>query len=216
VPCIAPSEFLTPALTVQIGLAAETIIELDYLKDVKRASFFPVSKKDFADFSHGFGNSQLYIAFLWANHPSLKIEDLIVLSLGGDLKIPDIMTNDPGRRTEFYEIKPNSIDGRAAGRVKVANIAAAVAFTGLPYVPGIQYTPNKKLKFFSGLVFGRRLEVFFHFQHISPGLIVYELCVEGDMSGLALAVILAFAAAAVVAALEEAEALLAAGVLVLA
>jgi len=215
-PCLAPSEFLTPGLTQTIGFAAETIIEMDYLRNVKRPSFFPLSVIDFADFSHGFGNTLLYIAFLKGSHPTLSASKLLVMSAGGDVKIPDIMTFDPGRREEFYEIKPNSVDGRFAGRTKIANIAALMASQGLPEVPGIQYSPNKKIKFFSGTPLGHKIDVFFHFERIAPGLIVYEFCVEGDIVGLTLDVLLAVVAAAVVAAFLEFAALAGAGVLVLA
>jgi hypothetical protein len=215
-PCLAPSEFLTPDLTRNIGAAAETIIEFDYLANVRRSSFFPRSTTDFADFSHGFGNTPLYIAFLKANHPTLSVSSLAFISAGGDLKIPDIMTNDPARRTEFYEIKPNSVDGRFAGATKIALIAASLISNGLPYIPGIQYTPNKKIRFFSGSVFGHKLDIFFHFERTVPGLVTYEFCVEGDIGGLALHVILAVMATAIVALLIQIAELLAAGLLVLA
>jgi hypothetical protein len=197
-PCLAPSEFLTPALTVTIGTAAETFIEADYLQSVKRTSFFPVSTIDFADFSHGFGNTALYIAFLKSSNPALSISSLMSISGAGDLKIPDIMTHDPARRTEFYEIKPNSVDGRAAGARKVSLIGAALASNGMPHIPGIQYKPNKKIRFFKGAPLGHNIEIFFHFERTAPGLILYEFCIEGDIQGLALDVLLAIAAAAVV------------------
>ena len=215
-PCLAPSEFLTQDLTRIIGAAAETIIEADYLRDVRRGAFFPRSKTDFADFSHGFGNTTLFIAFLKANHPTLSVSQLAFISAGGDLKIPDLMTNDPARRTEFYEIKPNSIDGRFAGATKVSLIGAMLAANALPYIAGVQYTPDKKIRFFSGLVLGHRIEVFFHFKRIAPGLIIYEFCIEGDLSGLALDVLLAVLAATIVVALVELAALVAGGALVLA
>jgi len=215
-PCIAPSEFLTPALTQLIGSAAETIIESDYLLNVKRPAFFPLSPVDFADFSHGFGNTVLYVAYLKGNTPSLSASQLLVLSTGGDLKIPDIATHDVGRRTEFYEIKPNSVDGRFAGRTKVANIGAMMASLSLPYTPGVQYSPNKKIRFFSGAPLGHRIDIFFHFERTAPGLILYEFCIEGEISGLALDLLLAMIAAAVVAAFIEFATLAGAGALVLA
>jgi hypothetical protein len=202
-PCLAPSEFLTAALTITIGAAAETIIEFDYLKNVGRAAFFPASTTDFCDFSHGFGNTPLYVAFLVANHPALSAKDMLLISASGDLKIPDIMTNDPARRTEFYEIKPNSVDGRFAGRTKIANIGAMAVSSKLPYVPGIQYTPNKRIKFFSGAPLGHKLDIFFHFERTAPGLILYEFCVEGDLAGLTLEVLRGTIAIAVMAAFVQ-------------
>lgn len=193
-PCVAPSEFLTTPTASAFGSVAEAIIQADYLKDVGRVSFFPASPFDFIDISHGFGNSILYIAFLGANNPRLSTSQLAVLSVGGDLKIPDIMTHNPPRRTEYYEIKPNSLTGRPAGATKVALIAAVMSAFSLPYVPGIQYTPNKKISIFSGTPLGARLDVFFHFQRIAPGLIVYEICAEGELEKLGLAALLAILA----------------------
>jgi hypothetical protein len=197
-PCLAPSEFLTTDASSLIGAAAETLIEADYLTDVKRAGYFPAGTIDFADFSHGFGTTVLYIAYLTTNNPKLTGKELFALSVGGDLKIPDIMTHDTARRLEFYEIKPNSSSGRSAGRSKIRSIAAAIASTGLPYVPGIQYTPNKKRRFFSGLVLGFHLDVFFHFEFIAPGLIVYEFCFEGEVQNVPLVILLGILAGIVV------------------
>ncbi len=101
-PCIAPSEFLTTPVASQFGALAESLIEADYLADVGRPAVFPVSPKDFIDFSHGFGNTLLFIAFLKSNNPKLSVSELAVLSAGGDLKLPDIMT-DPPQRLEFYD-----------------------------------------------------------------------------------------------------------------
>ena len=215
-PCLAPSEFLKSAMTVAIGAAAETFIEADYLQNVRRTSYFPRSTIDFADFSHGFGNTVLYIAFLKTNNPGLSVSQLAAISGAGDLKIPDIMTHDLARRTEFYEIKPNSVDGRFAGPTKIALIGAALASQGLPHRAGIQYTPNKRIRFFKGAPLGHSMEIFFHFERTAPGLIVYEFCVEGDLQGLALDVLLAIVAAAVVAFFIQAAAAAAAGALVLA
>lgn len=197
-PCVAPSEFLTTPTASAFGSIAEAIIQADYLKDVGRGAFFPASPFDFIDISHGFGNSALYIAFLKANNPKLSVSQLAVLSLGGDLKIPDIMTHNPPRRTEFYEIKPNSPDGRLAGTTKVALIDAVMRGFSLPYTPGIQYTPNKRVKIFSGTPLGARLDVFFHFQRIAPGLIVYEICADGELEKLGLAALLAILAVIIV------------------
>src|SRR5262249_37193073 len=193
-PCLAPSEFLTTPTAAAFGAVAEAIIQADYLTNVGRTSVFPVSPFDFIDITHGFGNTALYIAFLKANNPRLSVSQLAVLSAGGDLKIPDIMTHDPPRRTEFYEIKPNSVTGRLAGTTKVALIDAVMTGFSLPYRPGIQYAPNKRVLLFSGTPLGARLEVFFHFQHIAPGLIVYEICAEGELAKLGLRVLLAILA----------------------
>src|SRR5688572_19344146 len=113
-PCLAPSEFLTPQAASAFGLVAEALVAKDYLENVGRTSFFPLSQTDFLDISIGFGNVALYIAFLKANNPSLSASQLLFMSSQGGTKVPDLMTHDAPRRTEFYEVKPNSFDGRPA------------------------------------------------------------------------------------------------------
>jgi hypothetical protein len=68
----------------------------------------------------------------------------------------------------------------------------------MPHIAGIQYSPKKKVRFFKGAPLGHNIEIFFSFERTAPGLILYEFCVEGDISGLALDVLLAIVAAAVV------------------
>jgi hypothetical protein len=123
---------------------------------------------------------------------------MAVLSAAGLTKIADLMTHDPPQRTEFYEIKPNSVDGRLAGRTKIALIDALMHGTSLPYVPGVQYTPDKRILIYSGTPLGAKLDVFFHFKRIQAGLIVYEICPEGELEKLGLAVLLAILAIIVI------------------
>src|SRR5205807_492042 len=112
------------------------------------------SPKDFFDISHGFGNTSLYASFLRSDHPTLSPSQILHMSENKLVKIPDLMTFDPGRRTEFYEIKPNSATGRTAGEVKIANVHALCQSFGLPYVPGTQWNPDTKVTLFSGRVLG--------------------------------------------------------------
>ena len=193
-PCLAPSEFLTTPVSAAFGAVAESIIAGDYITNVGRSSFFPASPQDFQDIGVGFGNTILYIAFLKSHHPALSAAALLALSAGGLLKIPDLMTSDAPTRTEFYEIKPNSVDGRFAGSVKIAMIDALLTAHGLPYAPGTKYSPNKRIRIFAGSPLGANIEVFFHFQRIAPALVVYDICVEGELEKLGLAVLLAILA----------------------
>jgi hypothetical protein len=170
---------------------------------LRNPTVFPVSTKDFVDFSHGFGNTPLVIAFLKANNPSLSVSQMAVLSAAGLLKIADIITHDPPFRTEFYEIKPNSVDGVPAGRIKVASIGALMAKFPLPYLPGTQYARDTKIKIFTGNPLGSRLEICFHFMWIQPGLIVYEICAEGDLEELGLKGLVAIMAATLVTLMVE-------------
>jgi hypothetical protein len=91
--CIAPSEILTPQAASAFGSVAEIAIGSDYLIFVGRTTIFPVSTKDFLDFSEGFGNVPLMIAFLKANNPSLSTSKMAVLAAAGATKVADIITN---------------------------------------------------------------------------------------------------------------------------
>jgi hypothetical protein len=195
VPCLAPSEFLTGPTSATFGAYAESVIQADYLRENGRLAYYPASPVDFKDISHGFGNTSLYVAFLRHNNPSVSQSELLALSFSGLLKIPDIATHDPATgRHEFYEIKPNSIDGRAAGFTKVAMIDAANTSLHLPYRPGIRYSPNRRLRIYSGMPLGARLDVYFHFQRVSPGLLVYDICAEGEFLQFGIAILLAILA----------------------
>ena len=198
--CLAPSELMTPTASSAVGTAVEKIIEADYLADVKRLGFFPASFKDFADFSLGFGNSPLWLSFLALNNPKLSVQRLAVMSKNGLVKIPDICTSDLSD-TEFYEIKPNSVDGRYEGGKKITEIIAFMTSLSLPYVPGMSYSPNKKIRIFAGSLLGTTFEVFLHFERILPGLVVYDFCVKGNLRELGLKTALAAIAAAIVASL---------------
>jgi hypothetical protein len=120
------------------------------------------------------------------------------------VKIPDLMTFDSPRRTEFYEIKPNSDSGREKGEEKVAHVHALCQSAGLPYTPGTQWNPDTKIVLFTGRLLGIEVEVSFHFFKIQPGLIVYEICVEGKRRQLTNAEIAAIVAVVLLALLAVA------------
>ena len=181
--CIAPSAVVSPGAAAAFGLVAEAVIASRYLAHVGRASFFPASTKDFQDISIGFGNTTLFIAFLKANN-KLSVTQLTSLSAAGLVSIPDLMTHDPPRSREFYEIKPNSVDGRVAGQAKVASLSALFSFLGLGYRPGTRWKPTERIVLWSGFIVGARIEAILSF-FSSPtvdGLILYELCIEGELA----------------------------------
>jgi len=194
--CIAPSFVVSPASAAAFGLLAESIIGGRYLTHVGRTGFFPASTKDFQDISVGFGNSILFVSFLKSRH-KLSTSQLLFLSGAGLVSIPDLMTSDSPRRTEFYEIKPNSIDGLAAGRAKIAGLSALFSFLSLPYRQGAIWKPSEKILLWSGFFTGAWLEAYLSFfaSPSTPGLIVYEFCLEGEvekaLEHIALAVLIA-------------------------
>lgn len=194
--CIAPSFVVNPVTASAFELLAESIISQEYLRHVGRATFFPTSLKDFQDISIGFGNSALFIGFLKANN-KLSVSQLLALSASGLVSVPDLMTHDLPRRAEFYEIKPNSRDGVPAGRAKIAGLAALFSFLGLPYRAGTIWRPDTRIKLWSGYITGAWIEAYLHYfrSTTTDGLILYEICIEGEiqkaLEHLALAVLVA-------------------------
>jgi hypothetical protein len=183
--CIPPSYILPSEAAALFGVLAEGSIAKGYLAHVGRPAFYPaLPAKDFFDISVGFGNLTLYAAFLNLHHPALGTSRLSKLASERQVKIPDLLTYDPPKSTEFYEIKPNSPDGRAAGRKKVPHVHALYQSFGLPYVPGMQWNPDNKMELFSGSLFGIEVFVYFHYFSLQPGLIVYEVCAEGKLRPL--------------------------------
>lgn len=195
-PCVAPSEFVTPQVASSFGLIAEAFIGRRYLAFVGRSSFFPASNEDFQDIAPGFGNVRLYMSYIKMHNPRLTFAQLAAVAAEGLMKVPDLMRHDAVAR-EMYEIKPLSVDGVAAGFTKLVALESFYGVFGLPYRAGIAWSPDERVRIFSGSLFGRRVEATFHYFRLRPGLIVYEVCVEGELLN-DLAVIAAIVAAIIV------------------
>jgi hypothetical protein len=103
-------------------------------------------------------------------------------------------------RTEFYEVKPNSATGLAAGRLKIDTFLSLVDFlkqtdpTVGSLAKGTQFTPDRAITFYSRLYLGIiPVEVQLHYFRNEDALIVYEVCVTAQTDiaeALAKAVIL--------------------------
>jgi len=200
------SAFLLPRKEIlqKIGHWAETVIGQHYLRDeVKRSSFFPENQlaPDFHDTN--IGSKENYKNFLKRRNPRadpnridrLADEREIWGPDGQILYIPDIMTHDEPRRMEFYEIKPNSIDGAKNGEKKVAFVHSFVQFLGLAYQPGEIYLRRGpvRIEIWKGSMFGCNATVEFRFQRdfrVLQGLIVYDFCVTVDGQPVRLLVLL--------------------------
>ena len=181
--CIAPSIVLPPNLAGKAGVFAERKIAEEFLTHLGRRSFFPASTRDFSDISVGFGNSLLYAAYLKGNHPTLSAAQLINLSDNALMKIPDLATFDVGR-SEFYEIKPDSLSGISDGNTKVANVHALYQHEALPYIPGRLWNPDTKIHLLTFKPIGFTVDVEFHYFKRQPGLILYDFCATGRMRKL--------------------------------
>jgi hypothetical protein len=201
--CIAPSEAVERQIASNFGQVAEKIIATYYLRYVGRPAFFPLPPSiDFMDISEGFGNTALYIAYLKTHNSQLSVSELKNLSDQGQLKVPDLMTH-ASDRNEYYEIKPNSGDGRSDGLRKMANIDSFIAAYSLPFRAGYRWSPNERHRLFTGSLFGIEVEVLLHFFRSRSGLILYEICVESrstlsaaEIALIAYVVVLAVIAAA--------------------
>ncbi|HEX6022074.1 MAG TPA: hypothetical protein VFZ00_08760 [Solirubrobacter sp.] len=210
--CVAPSEIIDQATAGIVGGIAEKIIEADYIARMGSVPF----ATDFFDV----GGAVPYIAFLAAHNPSVDVPLLAVQAgLSGGVLIPDILA-DNGTRKEYYEIKPNSVDGRPAGRAKLAAIAAFMAFNTLPYVPGTTYVPTPRIPLPGvGAIAMAALnapalacgppEISLEPILMAPGLIVYRICITADFECILKVIALEALAAAVIAAIIASEGALA-------
>jgi hypothetical protein len=200
--CIPVSVILPPPLDSAFGGIAERIIGGRFLDSVGRRGkgFFPGSptQEDFQDISVGIGNSRLYILYM-KFHNTISVRQMVVLTAFAIVKIPDLLTHNPPRsrtptRAEVYEIKGNSPTGLADGAEKLVAITLLHKSLSLPYVLGTVWTPDEKIVISKGDPLGVHLEVSFHYKRISPGLIVYDICIDGELEKIALAVLIAILA----------------------
>lgn len=189
--CLAPSEL--PSISAQqaseFGKIAEIPIVQDYCLATGGCAWMATDYMD--------TDAASYIAFLAANNPSLTTSDIIELAVAatvtGGVSRPDVLTHKPPR-FEFEEIKPDSITGRAAGRIKLAALATLFARFYLPYLPGTTWSGTGRLPLF---VLPGGVEIFLQWHRNLPGLVVYNICVRGEASVLAAYGVLAILIAAI-------------------
>jgi hypothetical protein len=172
----APFEFFDVDQSGNIvGHMVESFVLEEYLKHVGRTRVYPAAIKDYSDFTCGFANTTLYTAFLKQNNPRLSITQLLAMRLRGIRRIPDICTHDEPRRTEYYEVKPNSTTGLRDGDIKLAEIDAFNQFFNLPYRPGRIWSPDFYVTFFKDTLQGIPTEMAMHIKRIKPGLIGWSV-----------------------------------------
>jgi hypothetical protein len=154
-----------------MGDTFEGIIRADYCKSKGGCQFFPLlGEQDFADNRKGLPTVTVFLAFLKANNDSLDLH-----SIGQPSAVPDLMTDSAGRR-EFYEIKPNSQSGIAAGRLKIGTVTDFLASNNLIYLPGTLYKPDVTKIIYKESAGFIQYEVSVHWFALEDGLIVYEIC----------------------------------------
>jgi len=173
--CAAPSEI--PGLsrdTVSLfGDVAEYIIFTDYCSKINCATtYFDDRKK----------GAYPYIDFLvMHNNLSAKEKEELRKQSQMEFKRPDVLTHLPGLE-EFYEVKPNSDDGKRDGREKILWLLNFYLGWSLPYELGTQYMPPKYILLSSGKLGPARLELYLRVQRLSDGFIAYDICARGHLS----------------------------------
>lgn len=190
--CFAPSFVVDVATASAFGTLAETLVEADYIAKMGGTPFGNV----FLDNPLG---PMAYVAFLASHHPSLNVALLAgQIALSGGILVPDIL--DTRGVKEFYDVKPDSADGRPAGRAKLAAIDAFMSFNSLPYVRGSSYTPTPSLPIpLAGPALAAAITAIGGPALAAPamacglpvvtlaptraasGLLVYQICIEADL-----------------------------------
>ncbi len=170
--CLAPSEVpgVTPNDASVFGGLAEDLIYADFCTRYAR-----VSTEVFRDAN----NPAAYLYFLTINNPQFtqaRQTDFYQRLLGESLmRVPDFMVHTAAEKA-FYEVKPDSPSGMAAGVEKVGILRAVYPFYGLPYVAGSVFNPRDH----SVANLGSALRVTLRVRRAAPGLIVYKLCVDSE------------------------------------
>jgi hypothetical protein len=168
--CWAASELVTLGLAKMFGEFAHQIVSVDYclkmgcsLKD----NYF--DKSDAGPIDSG------YVSFITRKNqgkvPPWKLDVLKAVAVSR----PDILTHKPLRK-DFYEVKPNSASGLAAGQAKLTLIDDYMRVLGLPYTRGIAYTPTEEISL-GAVPFGTYMAlVSLELKRVQSGLIAYKVC----------------------------------------
>jgi len=203
--CFTPRQAGAPLwLCIRIGRGVEWIIRQDYCVNRGGCDEFQLGGAGVDFFDENFAGSKttrcrFLSGYLVAHHPTL---DGNFISSSCEMRkkpvddeddenerfaVPDIITDLPGVRTEFYEVKPNSANGIDAGHKKIETFLSLVDFLKEtdPSVgklaKGTQFTPDRAITFYSRLYLGIvPVEVQLHYVRNEDALIVYEVCVTAD------------------------------------
>jgi hypothetical protein len=165
--CFRLSFLVGGLATAPIGRLAEVPIFNDFC--AQRGGFSP-------DYFMDSGSSTDYVDFLLSHNPAsdpAKVRDL------GGKRRPDIISHLAPQ--EWYEIKPASFSGMAAGIKKWNVIPGNYLECGLPYVAGKAYTPSPEIHLMNLIGDGgENLELFLNVERRVSGLLLWTLCIRGD------------------------------------
>ncbi|MFA7512685.1 MAG: hypothetical protein WCZ29_19590 [Mycolicibacterium vanbaalenii] len=203
--CFTPGEAAAPRwLCIRVGRAVEWVVRQEYCFDRGGCDEYQLGGAGVDFFDENFAGSgttrcRFLSGYLVSHHPMLD-EGFISNSCevqkkpvdpGDDenerFAIPDIITDLPGIRTEFYEVKPNSVTGRDSGRQMISTFLSLVDFlkhadpTIENLAKGTQFSPDRSITIYSKAYLGIvPVEVKIHYFRLEAGLIVYEICVTAQ------------------------------------
>jgi hypothetical protein len=170
--CFPVSAFNNSNFAAGFGLLAERYIQNDYIETMGN----PPGAVYFDN-----NNPAAYLNFLKTHNPGLT-DSMIAEAMTSAVR-PDIARDD-GATKEYYEIKPFSPAGVGAGMGKLVTIMAYMSALGLPYAPGVAYSPSKDIPVLSGVLMGCKLGVTLNVQRPLPGTLLYSLCLQGELKEL--------------------------------
>jgi hypothetical protein len=194
-PCFTPGAITpSPILRSAMGEIAEIIIKRHYCREKGGCKEFLKlpggPQTDFFDVTMGFHRCRHLAAYLKLHNPHV---DEVAIAADCESKklgifkfpIPDIITHEPPGRVEFYEIKPNSDNGKNDADAKIDWFLALSHVFNLPYKAGELFTPDERLLVWDGTWYGVPAKVHFHYFRDKKGRLLYELCIEASLDTLA-------------------------------
>ena len=174
--CLTPNELWSvEAHRQQAERAIERLIVGHFMTSKARQNAHSV----FLDPGDGTGPDKI-IKWLSNNSPG-NVINRAKMKAGfdaGKYAVPDIVTQrEPVASSEFYEIKPKSVNGRREGGRKIDDFMQLVRDFSLRIAPGHEYDPHGAFTLVAGLPFvdGKYKAELKWFQD-QPGLILYEIC----------------------------------------
>nr|WP_315220216.1 hypothetical protein [uncultured Flavobacterium sp.] len=171
--------FGNTSLSSAFGYMAEPLINFLLTSEFSRLG---VSPNDlYQDYSFAGPIDLQYIGFLMLKNPTLASRHLQTLR-STPHKRPDILIHT-SQLQEYYEIKPDSLTGRRAGRSKLAILSSNYTSYALPYVVGASFNPPTSISL--GVVnvpIDRGFlpaEISFSIRR-DGGLILYKICINAN------------------------------------
>lgn len=186
--CIAPSETnVEDSLVRRAGQAVELRIHTHYCAgSLLDCAIHPVTgATNFFDLEIGLHRCDLLGGFLGQVNPGYNGFALTMECRSqkpdpaGSFKVPDIITHKKKENIfEFYEVKPNSPSGEAAGRDKVEAFKKMCVRDALPYVAGTRYSEDVYETIWDGTWYGSPTKIYLHWFLRDEGLLLYDICGE--------------------------------------